>query len=178
MAATYRASTTAKTAVAAGTAPFFAIYGSATKIIRIESITISATVATAAVYGDFIVTKRSTAITGGTKTDLTQVPTDSKQSAGSASICGVYTAAPTAGTAVGPIAAASLFCPITGTPALMPPPYVFEFGAPPFVGPSGETGLELPVLRGTTEGLDLSFGTTPTNAPTVSLTVYWTEDTQ
>lgn len=165
---TYSASVTAKTAVAAGTGVFFAIYGSSTKIIRVQKIVVAATVATAAVYGDIICFKRTAAISGGTKTDLTQVAMDSTSGSATASIVGLYTVAPTAGTGGGVIASQQAFMPITGTPAIDINPVVFDW--------STRNEIESPVLRGTTQGLELSFGTTPTNAPTVTVFVIWTEE--
>ena len=98
MKAGYAAVTTAKTAVFAGTAPFFSIYGSATKTIRIHRIIVSATVATTAVYGDVVLSSRTVAISGGTATTLTQVPKDQTSAAGTATNVKIYTVAPTAGT--------------------------------------------------------------------------------
>ena len=162
--ATYSASTDIKTATPASTAVFFAIYGSSSKTIRVHKITICATVATAAVYGDLICYKRTAAITGGTKTDLTQVPLDSQEAAGTASIVGLYTAAPTPGTGGGVIASRQAFMPITGTPAVAIEPIIFSWNT---------REAESPVLRGIAEGLEISFATTPGNIPTVTVeTIY------
>ena len=35
---------------------------------------------------------------------------------------------------------------------------------------------EAPVLRGANEGLELSFGTTTTNVPTMTIYIEWTEE--
>lgn len=166
--ATYAAAVTAKTAVFAGTAPFLALYGSASKVIRVQRILVTATVATAAVYGDLVVRLRTATISGGTKTDLTQVATDQNNPAATAAICGLYTAAPTAGTGGGPIAAMSAYCPITATAALGPGFYDFDW--------RHRWETEAPVLRGTGQGVEVAFGTTPTNAPTVVAAIWWTEE--
>lgn len=165
---TYSASTIAKTATPASTAVFAAIYGSSTKTIRIQQITVCATVATAAVYGDIICYKRTTAISGGTRTDLVQVPLDSTSGAGSASIVGLYTVAPTAGTGGGVIATQQVFMPVTGTAAVDIQPIIFDW--------KYRDESEAPVLRGTAQGLELSFATTPGNAPTVTVNFIWTEE--
>lgn len=166
--ATYGASLTAKTAVATGTGTIVAVYGSATKTIRVQRVLISVTVGAAAVYGDMICYKRTASISGGTKTDLTQTPFDSTSAAGTLNICGVYTVDPTEGTGGGPIASSMQYCPISGTPALGPAQYDFDWRN------GGE--CECPVLRGTAQGLEFNFGTTTTNAPTLTVTVWWTEE--
>lgn len=166
--ATYAASTSVKTAVAVGTTPIFALFGSATKTIRVQRLLIAATVGTTAVYGDLIIFLRTASITGGTKTDLTQVATDQNNAAPTANICGIYTAAPTAGTGGGPIASLLQYCPVTGTPALGPGIFDFDWRE------RWET--EAPVLRGVAQGIEAAFGTTTTNAPTITATVWWTEE--
>lgn len=166
--ASYGAGTTARTAVFAGTGTVVAVYGSATKVIRVQRVLICATVATAAVYGDMVCYKRTSSISGGTKTDLTQTPFDSTSGAATMNICGIYTADPTEGTGGGVIATQMAFCPITGTPALGPAQYDFDWRN------GGE--CECPVLRGTAEGLEFRFGTTTTNAPTLTASVWWTEE--
>lgn len=164
----YSASTALKTATAAGTAPFASIYGSSTKTIRVHRIIVSGTCATAAVYGDVIVSKTSDTISGGTATSLTKVPKDSSSGASTATNVKYYTVLPTAGTLVGAIASQQVFLPITGTPAVDVKPVIFDWTA---------QGMnEAPVLRGVTQGLELSFGTTTTNAPTLTVTFEWSEE--
>lgn len=165
--ATYTASTTAKTAVAAGTAPFAQIFGSATKTIRVQRIVVTSTTGTAATYTDIVVTKRTAAGSGGTATTLTQVPHDSTSAAGTATVVKLFTAAPTAGTGGGVIASRMVFAPITGTPATIVQPAIFDWS---------NAEAEAPVLRGTGEGLEISTGTTTTNAPTVTVEITWTEE--
>ena len=161
----YSASTTAKTATAAGTAPFASIYGSATKLIHIRRITVSGSVASAAVYGDVVVAKRTAALSSGTATSLTAIPFNTDSAAGTA-VPKYWTVLPTAGTGGGVIASQSAFFPVTGTPALGTGTVVFDWTN------SANGG---PILDGTAEGLEVSFGTTTTNAPTLCVTIEWDE---
>jgi hypothetical protein len=163
---TYGASTNAKTATAAGTGVFWNLCGSATKTIRVQSIRVSGTVATTAVYGDIILRKTSAATTAGTATTLTNVPLDSTQAAATA-VSKYYTALGTAGTLVGAIDGQSLFMPVTATPATTPQPAVFGWR---------DTDSASPVLRGTAQCLEMAFGTTTTNAPTLTVSSKWTEE--
>lgn len=166
--ATYAAGTTAKTATAAGTAPWFAICGSATKTIRVQYFEATITVATAAAYADVVLKKTSTAPSGGTATTLTQVPLDSENAAGTASAVRFYTVLPTAGSAVGVVGSRQVFAPITGTPAVDVLPVMFDWRTP--------FAWQGVVLRGASQCLEASFGTTTTNAPTISTFVMWTEE--
>lgn len=168
MKASYSASTALKTATAAGTAPFACIYGSSTKTIRVHRIIVSGTCATTAVYGDIIVKKTSDTISGGTATALIKVPKDSTSAASTATNVNFYTVLPTAGVLVGTIASQQVFLPVTGTPAVDVKPVIFDW--------TMQSMNEAPVLRGTTQGLELSFGTTTTNAPTLTVTFEYSEE--
>lgn len=164
---TYTAATTAKTATAAGTAPFFGMCGSATTTIRVQQLTIGGTVATAAVYGDITLRKTSAATSGGTATALVKVPHDSAAAAGTATP-NFYTVLPTGGTLVGTIGAQSSVFPITGTVAAGMAQVIFDW--------LNRQESEAPVLRGTAQCLEAGFGTTTTNAPTLAVSVIWTEE--
>lgn len=167
---TYAASTTAKTATAAGTGPFFTICGSATKTIRIQQFIVSGTVATAAVWGDVVLKKTSAATSAGTATALTKVPLDSSSAAATANAVNYYTALATAGTLVGSIAAQTQLFPVTAISAtLQPTPAPMEFKW-------RDQDSESPVLRGTAQCMEANFGTTTTNAPTLAVSVKWTEE--
>lgn len=166
--ATYSASTTLKTATAVGTAPWFSICGSATKTVRVQRFLATVTVATAAVYADVELIKTSTATSAGTPVALTKVPHDSTSAAGTVGLVNFYTALATAGSAVGAVASQQTFAPITGTPAVNIIPVDFDY--------RGELEAEAPVLRGTTQCIEASFGTTTTNAPTIAASVVWTEE--
>jgi hypothetical protein len=163
--ATYTVATAAKTATSAGTGPFFALCGSSTKTLRVQRIIIGGTVATAAVNGDVELTKTSTATSAGTPVALTKLPHDSNSAASTASLANFYSALATAGTAVGKVGSQTAFLPIapaSGTAA------VFDF--------SQRTESEAPVLRGTAQCIEASFGTTTTNAPTLTVEANYTEE--
>jgi hypothetical protein len=168
---TYTGATAAKTATAAGTGPFFTICGSASRPITVQMLTVSGTVATAAVYGDVVLTKTSTATSGGTATALTQTPLDTLNRAGSSNAVNFYTALATAGTAVGKVGSRGAVFPITGTVAAQEAFLQFDWRP-------GMTNGEIQgiVLRGTAECLEAAFGTTTTNAPTLQVEVVWSEE--
>ena len=167
--ATYSAGTTAKTATAAGTGVFFGICGSGTKTIRVQYFGVSYTVATTAVYGDVVLKKTSTANSAGTATTLTQVPHDSNSAAGTATLVNFYTVLATTGTVVGVIRAMQQAnAPVTATVGTIIPMQEATWAA--------RTESEAIVLRGTSQCIAASFGTTTTNAPTMTVSVTWTEE--
>jgi hypothetical protein len=86
---------------AAGTAPFFVMEGSATKTIKITAVKVDGLTLTSAEYLHVVLTKYSTAASGGTAAALVAVPLDSEDAAATANVLNTYTAAPTAGTDVG-----------------------------------------------------------------------------
>lgn len=167
--ATYRAATANAVVAAAGTGLFFLIEGSSTKTIRLQRLGVSGETLTAVAYANIQLQKYSTAASGGTATTLTQVPVDSGSAAGTAGSCKVYTAAPTAGSLVGPLGEKRLLMQSTTAAAAGIPNLVewdFRNG--------GES--EGPVLRGTTQGIALNFGGAPASAVTLSVEVEWTEE--
>lgn len=166
---TYSAGTTAKTATAAGTGVFFNICGSATQTVRVQRIEVSGTVATAAVYGDVVLKKTSAATTAGTATTLTNAPHDSTSAAGTA-VAKFYTVLGTAGASVGVISAKGDTFQITAAATITLPVAKLSFLDP------NRDAVESVVLRGTAQCLELSFGTTTTNAPTLQVYVSWTEE--
>jgi hypothetical protein len=129
----------------------------------------TATIATAALYVDPVLIKTSTATSAGTPTALTKVPLDSTSAAATANLVNFYTALATAGTPVGPIAIGHDFANITATIATGGVAR-FDFDW------RGGREAEAPVLRGTAQCLEASFGTTTTNAPTMTIGVIWTEE--
>lgn len=165
---TYSGATTAKTATAAGTGPFFSMCGSATKTVRVQQLTIGGTVATAAVYGDVTLRKTSAATSSGTATALVKVPHSSTAAASTLALLNYYTALATAGTLVGTVGAQSAVFPITGTVAAAMAQLIFDW--------TNRQESEAPVLRGVAECLEAGFGTTTTNAPTLAVHVIWTEE--
>lgn len=96
----YRFATGPVTTFATGPTDWFTITGSATKTVRVTNIVVCGT-ATAASTIDLVLTKHSTADTGGTTgTAPTAVPLDSNDAAVTAAAA-IYTANPTVGTLVG-----------------------------------------------------------------------------
>lgn len=163
--ATYGASLTLMTATGIGTGPFFNICGSATKTIRIQRIRIGGTVATTAKYGDVILKKTSAATSAGTATTLTAVPLDSSSGAATATVK-YYTVLGTAGALIGAIEGQMLFLGVTGTVATIPAPADFFWR---------DTDSEAPTLRGTAQCIEANFGTSTATAPTLLVSVKWTE---
>ncbi len=166
--ATYYFATTAKTATAAGTGPFFSICGSSTKTVRLQQLAIGGTVATAAVYGDVILKKTSTSTSAGTATALTKVPADSTSAASTANLLNFYTALATAGSAVGAVGAQNAVFPLTGTVAASEASIVFDY--------TNRQEAQAPTLIGTAQCIEASFGTTTTNAPTLTVAGIYTEE--
>jgi hypothetical protein len=165
----YSAATTLKTATAAGTTPFFSICGSATTVVKVQKISMDYVVATAGVHADPRLQKTSTATSGGTATALVQVPHDSNSAAASVGLVNYYTALATSGTVVGTIDIQMRWAQITATVtggSQITRSFLWER--------TSET--EAIVLRGTAQCLQGSFGTTTTNAPTMTVAVTWTEE--
>jgi hypothetical protein len=133
-------------------------------------LTVSGTVGTAAVYGDVILTKTSTATSAGTATALVQVPMDTVNRAGTAALVNFYTALATPGTAVGKVGSRGATFPITGTVAVQEASLQWDWRP----GQSGE--LQAVVLRGPLECLEAAFATTTTNAPTLQVEAVWSEE--
>lgn len=164
---TYSASTTAKTATTAGTAPFFTICGSASRTIKIQNLVIGGTVATAAIYGDIQLRATSTATSAGTAVALIRVPYDSTSAPATATV-NFYTVLATGGTLIGNVASRTVYFPITGTVTVSPADIQFNN--------LDRSESQSVTLTGTAQCLEAGFGTTPTNAPTLTTQVVWTEE--
>lgn len=159
--ATYRASATGQVCAASATAPCFAVYGSATKTVRVTLVRVTATIATAALEAVQII-KFSTAPSAGTSTAFTAIPLDALDPATTATSLLKYTVAPTAGTAVG--AVESFRC-LAGSATVTGNCQVeWNFGDRP--------GARTIVLRGTAQGI----GIIVTVGATVDATVEFTEE--
>lgn len=171
--AAYCASVTSKTNLSTGGGTFFAIYGSSTRIIRVQRILIFATLATTAAYLEVDIINRfnrDLAFTTVPNLALTQVPTDSNNPPGSACLCAMWGAAsaPTVGTGGGTIASKNQFAPVTGTPVRAPAVYDFDWRR--------QDEAQAPRLHGVTQGLEAAFGAAPATAPSVTCSVWWTEE--
>ena len=165
---TYRATTAVALVAANGTAPFIAVYGSATTVVRIKTIIISGYTLTAAEYIGTRVAKYSTAITGGTATALVQTPLDASDAAATLSICNSYTVAPTAGTKIGDVAARrSLGQATVAVAAGIPNDIEIQFDQ------YDQEGL---VLRGTAQGIGIYFAAAPASAVTTAVMIEWSEE--
>lgn len=105
---TYSA-TASNLVMAASATDIFTITGSATKTIMLTQFLISGT-ATSATVASVDVVIRSTANTGGTSSNLVEVPNDSTNAAATATTLS-YTVNPTLGTTVGTIRSFKLFMP-------------------------------------------------------------------
>ena len=164
---TYRAALAPFSAGTGATTDIAILGGSASKTIRVTKVQVSSTTATAAVYYDLQLNKTSTAHSAGTPVAGTVVPLDSGFAAGTAT-ANSFTAAPTSGTQVGLVDCTRVFSPISGTPALGPQPFLFQFPA------YGNAAL---VLRGTAQELTVRInGVTPANAQTWDIMFEWIED--
>jgi len=105
----------------------FCISGSATKIIKVKVIHVSA-IASAAVNSTLSVVRRSTLDTGGTPTAVTPTPSDSNNAAGTAVVTG-YGTAPTTGTLIGRIRAQKLAVGTTSSASFSTVPALFNFSS-------------------------------------------------
>ena len=164
---TYRAATTATVVAPADPTSFFYISGSATKDVLVRKIAVSGATLTDIAYNSYVVEKFSTAHTVGTAVALAKIPLDSNFGAATASLVQVYTAAPTEGTNLGPIACRRVLLQDT-TAAAGGIPDIVEFD---FSDVDGGGVL----LRGVAQGLGLAFGEDPATAVTVGVEVEWQE---
>lgn len=140
----------------------FTITGSATKIVRITHIEISATQTTAG-NANVVVLKRSTANTGGTSTNPAKVPHDSQNAAASATVA-AYTANPTVGTLVGNIRSNKIF---VSTATTMGEEITMDFGVRP---------SQAVVLRGTAEVLAVNLNGVTLAGGSFDIDIEWSEE--
>jgi hypothetical protein len=110
---------------AAGAGDTWMIGGNTSKIISLRRIVVSGTAAVAAAL-NIVIKRRSTATSGGTSANATVTKADTTNGASEATIT-TWTAAPTAGTNVGDIAAKSAFLQ-TATPTAPTDKAEFVFG--------------------------------------------------
>jgi len=163
---TYSASATITTA----TSPtdIFTITGSATTIVRITSITISGTQATA---NNILVQliKRSSANLTGTSAAVTAVPYDTGPATAATATVLSYTANPgTLGTVVGTVSAQRIYIPLSAAAAASVP-FQWNFG-----GPQQRNEI---VLRGIAQVLAINLGGVSVGTGSLLCTVEWTEST-
>lgn len=154
------------TSIPAGTGVFASLFSGA-KLARVQRIRISGHVATAAVYGSLIVTKRTAVGSAGTPTEMVEIAHDTNGPAATAVARHYSGGLGTAGTGGGVVAAGIVFLPLTGTPANGVTPYEFRFS-------DGIEAASLLLRAG--EGIELSFSATTTNTATLTIEFLWTEE--
>lgn len=175
----YSASTATALVAAAGTAPFFLIEGSATKKVVVTGIYVDGITLTAVEYLHLVVTKYSTAASGGTATSLTAVPLDSVFPASTANVVKAYTVAPTPGTAVGTLESDRILgqATVASASGRLNAHTQFDFHPAGSLGNSAGVSLapDGVILNGVAEGIGLRFAAAPASAVTLTVTVWWYE---
>lgn len=165
--ATYIAGFTS-VASAANATDLITIVGSATKIIRIKRVVISA-IATNDSNDVIQLVKRSTGNTGGTSTSLNIVPLDSQNAAATATVR-AYTANPTLGTLVGLLASSRLqigvLSPSNNSNTPSNPSELFR---------SNSRGQDI-VLRGTSEIVSINLNAVTIAGGLFSGCIEWVEE--
>ena len=141
----------------------FVITGSATKVIKIESITVSATRSTSS-NTDIVLLVRSTDNSGGSFTTVTAVPHDSNNAAATA-VVRAYTANPTTGTLVGNLRTEKTFFNSAGAGPSDRIEWTFR----------SEVNQRL-VLRGTSQILALNLNGQTITTPSFDIFISWSEE--
>ena len=166
---TYMAAVTNVITVPASTKPFFVLMGSGTKTIRAIRIHITGPTLTTAEYNSIVLKKISSAPENGTITTLVKTPTDSVIPSSTASLCQMYTSAPSSdGTLIGTLQSQRVLLQNTSIGSSEQFTEILFDLRPP----ESSAGI---VLRGTSEGITMSFGATPGSAVTLSLEAEWSE---
>ena len=171
----YKAATLTTFAADAGADAFFVISGSATRTRVVRKIRVSGIHLTTLAVGTIVAEKwGTTAFTGGTATTLTRTPLDTAfPAANTDGLVQIYTAAPTEGTLVGPIATRRVI--LKSTTVVDGAPFgdvEFDFTDPAADIPTSPSGV---ALHGLIQSLSLAFAASPASAVTVSLEVEWME---
>lgn len=156
-----------KLATAAGTADCIVFLNPSNYDMVVTQIQLCATVATTAVYADVGVYRRQHSIlrySGGTIGGAGAFAYDTENAVSYGVDQRFYTTLPTSqSTAAGLVATGMVFAPVTGTPAALIKPLIFDF--------SGTESEPLVVEPG--QALAIAFLTTTTNAPTLTSTVQY-----
>lgn len=171
--ATYRGTTGGAPVTAASAASFFAISGSATKLVTVQRIILTGFTLTAIAYVTVLCQKYRSIITGGTATPLNTNNTrvDSQNNPGTVNLLNFYTAAPTDGSPIDTQLGARRILMQATTPVASSPLVYIEWD---FRSQSGET-TGIP-LRGIAEYIGCNFGTAPATGVQLSVEVEWTEE--
>lgn len=145
---------------AATATDIFQLIGSSTKTVEIEKITITGTMTTGGPVV-FIVSKRSTANSGGTSSGGTAVPHNSALAAATA-VGTIYTANPTTGTPVGDIERAAINIPtVTGTASTPLPMTWYD--------------IQPPLLSGVAQALVISLGGVTLTGASINVSINFVE---
>lgn len=167
---TYRAATAALLVTAVTKdVPWFVLQGITGRRIQLQQIRLSCPTLTAAELLRIGLQKYSTAPSGGAATALTKVPMQKGNPASTATLCSVYTAAPTAGTLIGNIASRRVMA-LTASPVATDqrPDVVFDFRG---------MGIQAPTLDLTAENFGLVYLTADAgSAVSMMLEVEWSEE--
>lgn len=148
--------------VAALATDILTISGSATTVVRVTNITVTAT-GSAGANANLTLVRRSTANTGGTSTTPTVIPYDSNDAAGTA-VVRAYTVNPTLGTTVGTVRSIKQF--VSGVVTAGPGIVQWEFGVRP---------AKPIVLRGVAQSLALNLVGVTITGGSYDIDVEWTE---
>jgi hypothetical protein len=162
--ATYSAAITGLVFAASAT-DIFTITGSASKVVRVIQMSLSAT-QTASNRRDTQIVKRSTANTGGTSSTPTVVPHDSTDPAGTA-VVRAYTANPTLGALVGVMRSRKI---------LIDTPTAAGGASDDSVWNFGDRNDKSGILRGTAEVLAINMNAVTSAGNSCGLFVMWTEE--
>lgn len=149
-------------AVAVNPTDIFTIIGSATKVIRITSVHLTATRTTSGTTTIQLI-KRSQPNSGGTSSATTTVPYDSTSPSATAVVLS-YTANPTLGTAVGAVDSIKKHISSTNNPL---DETIWEFGSRP---------TKAIILRGVSESLSINLGGSAIAGGNFDMTIEWTEN--
>lgn len=165
--ATYRAA--GQVVATTSTASFAVMTGSATKTVKVRNVHVSGATATTLAVHSIQIKKYSTAPAGGAPANLTQVPVDSNQGAGTIGTLATSTTAFTDGTLVGVVASRrDILKSSTVVDGANFCEHDWNFGVTQEVRPI--------TLRGTTQYIGLNFLAAPVTAVTLDVEVEWTEE--
>lgn len=159
----------ANVVAANGTAPFFVLQGSETKVVKLRKLAISGVSLTAVAYVRIALQKYLTPITGGTSSDPAKIAFEGIPS--TLSVLKIYTVAPSAPTVEGSLGEKRVLGQATTAVAAG---YTVE-ATWDFTGDADKDRGQ-PTLYSATQGFALAFPVAPGSATTVSIEVEWSEE--
>lgn len=163
----YVASSGTLLTAAASTQPFGVLYGSPTKIVRVQRIRLDGATLTGTEYLNIAFCRCSSQPSGGTYVDPTKLPVDTSSPVATASLVRYYTAAPTGGDIVGCLAATRVLGQSNNATGNSLPhvEILFDWVL--------QDGI---ILRGADEGVSVRFASQPGSAVTLNIDYEWTEE--